>query len=160
MKARFTATLALLALALPAAATAGVTQSASGQGQIFIQTPTASGTRTFSFNAETQSDGTTVGHAQLVNRFNDTILHIRLDCLRVIGNIASMSGEVTSTNTPIFDTFSEAVFSVLDNGEGANAPPDLISFAFFDLPLPGFDCQSQLFPPDLPIVNGNVQVRG
>ena len=160
MTARLTVTLFLLALALPAAAAAGVTQSASGQGQLFIQTPDASGARTFSFNAVTQSDGTTVGHAQLVNRFSGTIVHVRIDCLRVIGNIASMSGEVTSTNNPTFDTFSEAVFSVQDNGEGANAPPDLISFEFFDLPLPGFDCQNQLFPPDMPILNGNVQVRG
>jgi hypothetical protein len=160
MKARLTVTIVLLVLALPATAAAGVTQSASGQGRLFIQTPDASGARTFSFNAETLSDGTTVGHAQLINRFNDTITHVRIDCLRVIGNVASMSGEVTSTNNPIFATFSEAVFSVQDNGEGANAPPDLISFAFFDLPLPGFDCQNQLFPPDMPILNGNVQVRG
>jgi hypothetical protein len=133
---------------------------ASGQGALFIQTPGGSGTRTFSFNAETRSDGTTVGHAELINRFNGTIVHIRIDCLRVLGNVASISGQVTKTNNPLFETYSEAVFSVQDNGEGSDAPPDLISFAFFDVPQPGFECQDQLFPPTMPIENGNVQVRG
>jgi hypothetical protein len=154
------ALIAVIAVAAPTASAAPVTQSASGQGTLFLQTPTGSGNRTFSFNAETRGDGTTVGHAELVNRFNGTVTHIAVDCLRVIGNVASISGQVTQTNSPPFETYSEVVFSVQDNGEGAGAPPDLLSFAFFDLPQPGFDCHDQLFPPTMPILNGNVQVRG
>jgi hypothetical protein len=149
-----------LAVAAPSVAVGSVTQSASGQGALFIQTPDGSGTRTFSFNAETRSDGTTVGHAELVNRFSGAIVHIHVDCLRVIGNVASISGQVTKTNNPLFETYSQVVFSVQDNGEGASAPPDLISFAFFDVPQLGFDCHDQLFPPTMPIENCNVQVRG
>ena len=52
------------------------------------------------------------------------------------------------------------MFIVVDNGEGANAPPDAISFAFFDLPSPEFTCTSQFFPPDQTVEEGNVQVRG
>src|SRR5260370_35658385 len=87
-----------VAVAAPFAAVGSVTQAASGQGALFIQTPGGSGTRTFSFNAETRSDGTTVGHAELINRFSGTIVHIRIDCLRVLGNVASISGQVTKTN--------------------------------------------------------------
>lgn len=160
MRTFISSLVAVAALAIPAIAAAGVTQSASGQGTILITTPDASGNRTFSFNAETHSDGTTTGHAQLVNRFNGTVLHIRVDCLRVIGNVASVSGEVTHTNNPLFDEFSSVVFTVQDNGEGSAAPPDLISFAFFDVPAPGWDCQNQLFPPEFAVEEGNVQVKG
>jgi hypothetical protein len=143
------------AIALPATATAGVTQHASGQGGITI----VGELRTFSFNAETHSDGTTTGHAELINRFGGNDVHMSIDCLRVIGNVASISGQVTKSNNPLFLEFSEVVFSVQDNGEGAGSPADVISFAFFDLPQPGYECRDQLFPPAFAIENGNVQVK-
>ncbi len=147
---------ATAAIALPATAAAGVTQHASGQGGITV----VGELRTFSFNAETHSDGTTTGHAELINRFGGNDVHISVDCLRVIGNVASISGQVTKSNNPLFLEFSEVVFSVQDNGEGAASPPDLISFAFFDVPQPGYECQDQLFPPTFEVENGNVQLKG
>jgi hypothetical protein len=147
------------AIVVPGAAGAAVLQSATGSGTFTIVTDTGSGLRNFSFTAEKRDDGTTTGQMELVNRFTGLVLHADINCLNVVGNKATMSGVVTHTNQDIFETFSAVVFSVVDNGEGANAPPDLISLAFFDLPAPEFTCTTQFFPPSIPVEKGNVQVR-
>ena len=114
--------------------------------------------RTFSFNAITKKDGTVNGHAELHNRLQDTRLHIDVNCLRVVGNVAIMSGVVTNSNDPTL-VGDETLFSVQDNGEGAKAPPDLISLVFLFPPGSGFSCDLFAVAPTNAIEGGNVQVR-
>jgi hypothetical protein len=84
--------------------------------------------RTFSFNAVQKKDGTVIGNATLQNRGLDSFLKIDINCLMVTGNIATMSGVVTHSDDPRGDFKGlPAIFRVVDNGEGANSPPDLIS---------------------------------
>ncbi len=116
--------------------------------------------RTFAFTAETRDDGTTTGQAELINRFSGVRVHMELDCLTVVANVATMSGTIDHSNSSVFAPGLAVVFTVADNGEGAEDPPDTVSLADFDVPAPGFDCR--LFsvpPPFVPITGGNVQVR-
>lgn len=116
--------------------------------------------RTFAFEAQTRDDGVTTGEAELINRFSGVRVHMELDCLTVVLNVATMSGTVTHSNSEIFTPGLTAVFTVADNGEGANDPPDTISLVNFDVPTPGFDCRLFAVPPPfVPITGGNVQVR-
>ena len=46
--------------------------------------------RTFSFSARTYSDGTSKGELQLHSPEFDVVVHLEIDCLRVVGNRAHM----------------------------------------------------------------------
>lgn len=138
-----------------------VVASASGSGH------TLSGVeqlhRTFSFTAREQSDGTDTGQAQLRSRgLQNTPIHMDLDCLRVTGNTATMTGVVTRIAEPLppfFVVGSRVGFTVVDNGEGPTPPPDLISLVSFFGPIPPLNCNALFFPPTFPVEGGNVQVR-
>lgn len=138
-----------------AAAGNGVVASATGSGQ------TTSGTqlRTFSFTARTDSSNNSSGQAELFNRNTGTRLHMTIDCLNVAGNVATMSGTVTQDNLAGAFVGDPIWFQVVDNGEGAGAPPDLISLVFIFLGPPGVPCTSPLVPASIPIEGGNVQVH-
>ncbi len=115
---------------------------------------------TFTFNAIQHGDGTVNGHMVYQFRGGDDGINMSIDCLNIIGNQATLSGTVTQvTGTPPSFIFEgqKAVFKVEDNGQGAGAPPDLISDVFL---FPGATCHPS-FPivPYLPI-DGNIQVRG
>ena len=60
-------------------------------------------------------------------------------CLNVVVNVATMSGVVTDITPGPGSPFvvgSNIVFQVIDNGEGSNAPPDLISLTLLLWPQP------------------------
>ncbi len=148
------------ALALCGAASAAVVQSATGSGMFIQFLNGGEFSRTFAFTAQTRADGTTTGQAELVNRFSGARIHIAIDCLSVALTTATMSGTITHSNNPNFPVGLGAVFSVTDNGEGANSPPDTVSLVSFDIPSPAFACTSFAVPPPfVPITGGNVQVR-
>ena len=107
-------------------ALAQIVASATGSGQIHV----SGDLRTFTFNAQTDSLGVTTGQTQGFNRNAGVRWHGTLNCLNVMGNVATMSGVVTDISPvtpPNFVVGSNIVFQVIDNGEGKNAPPDLIS---------------------------------
>ncbi len=159
---------ALCLAAAPAALSApgghSSTPSATGAGHFTPTTPPGSEYRTFSFNAKQHKDGSVTGQAQLHARraSGDIVIHAELDCLRVIGNTATMSGVVKHSRGPDGIAPPEGrpvTFSVMDNGEGADDPPDLISNFFLTPPSPFQGCNGAT-PPTMNVVeNGNVQVR-
>lgn len=117
------------------------------------------GLRELSFNAITQRDGTVKGHFTLFNRGSGLVVHGDVDCLRVDGNIATISGTIWSTNASIFDGRT-GIFRVTDNGEGANDAPDKSSRLVVDTASIGWDCNTNLNFGQLADVSyGNVQVR-
>ncbi len=101
------------------------------------------------------------GEAQLNNRLGGAMLHIAIDCLKVVGNVAIISGTVTRSNLPA-EVGRTAGFAVEDNGAGKNAPPDRITLVA-TFPPQTTDCthyEPAVFDPYfLPIDDGNVQVR-
>jgi hypothetical protein len=136
----------------------GVSAIATGSGQIHV----ADELRTFTFNAQTDRLGVTSGQTQAVSRAAGRTWHGTIDCLNVEGNVATMSGVVTNISPetpPFFVVGSNIVFQVIDNGEGANAPPDLISLTFFFGPGPSPGCTGFGVFATTPVELGNVQVH-
>ena len=148
-----TAMAALLAQAV-AAAPSGVVSSATGSGHI-----TSGGeNRTFAFSAQERANGAVNGQAQVISRALDTVVHMEIDCLRVLGNVAHVSGIITRSSNPAEAAVGEMRrFVVMDNGEGSESPPDRIS----TIPRnPGGEtCENSSLVPDRAVERGNVQVR-
>jgi hypothetical protein len=157
------ATLAIVVGAVVAdapAASQSVVASATGSGHMVRPDGTF---RSFSFSARRYADGTSDGQLQLNSRSFDVVVHIRIDCLRVVGNVAHMSGRITRINNPEEGEVGELNrVEVRDNGEGADAPPDQVS----TIPAnPGdADPTTCVDPPTNATIRtvqrGNVQVRG
>jgi hypothetical protein len=154
-KRRFLAVFAaavLGALCLLGVAYAEAGPSASGHANLLI----ADEEQTFSFHVRTMPDGTDQGTFQVKSRGQDITAHGVLDCLRVVGNTAHISGVVTNSKEPIFGGATFVLFTVVDNGEGAQAPPDMWSDVFlFFTPV---SCDLFGLAPVLPVEEGNIQV--
>ncbi|HEX7255553.1 MAG TPA: hypothetical protein VF236_06455 [Gaiellaceae bacterium] len=147
-------------------AAGGVTASATGSGH----TDALGGNRTFAFTARQYADGTDKGQLEINFHPGETspiphiVVQAEVDCLRVIGNVAIISGTVKHTNFPAFENV-RGILSVQDNGEGGSAPPDLISGAAMGggviivPPTSPLDCTNVMPPPNQSIDRGNVQVR-
>lgn len=114
---------------------------------------------TFVFNAIQHKDGTVNGHLTYQVRILDIGVHMDIDCLNIIGNQATLSGTITKVtgDAPSFIFEGQkGVFKVVDNGEGGDSPPDLISDVIL---FPAATCNVPGPAPYLPI-DGNIQVSG
>jgi len=142
-------------------AQAQVVASATGSGHIHVNGEY----RTFTFSAQTDNNNVTTGVTQGFNRGLPFAWQGNVNCLDVEGNIATMSGFVTSANPDPgpggITVGTPLVFQVIDNGEGHNGPPDLISLTFFAPGGPPFPCLQSIdgIFATTPIENGNVQVH-
>jgi len=117
--------------------------------------------RTFSFNAIQKKDGTVTGNMTLHNRGLDSFIKVDVNCLLVVGNIATMSGVVTHSDDPrgSFEGLN-AIFRVVDNGEGENSPPDLISGVVVLGDEDSLITCRDPFPLQLRLIEaGNIQVK-
>ena len=154
--------LAGTAVMWPTSAASG--PSVSGHGTVLLQnTKGKTVRRQFSFSARVMPDGSVQGSGILHNPSFDPKYdaHFSITCLQIVGNRASMGAAIKKTSDPVFnDEFDAAFFTVFDNGEpgGGN---DTISEIFFDNVVEPSACQfigADDFP-QIPIENGNVQVR-
>ena len=158
MKKVLTIAMALLLLTVSSGvALAQVVASATGSGQIHV----SGELRTFTFNAHTDSSGVTSGETQAFSRSAGVRWHGSIDCLNIVGNVATMSGVVTDID-PVVPPFlvvgSHIVFQVIDNGEGSNSVPDLISLTFFNGTV-NLGCTGLGVFATIPVEHGNVQVH-
>jgi hypothetical protein len=56
------------------------------------------------------------------------VVHLKIHCLRVVGNVAHMSGRISRVSNPDEGEVGELNrVEVRDNGEGGNASPDQVS---------------------------------
>jgi hypothetical protein len=84
-------------------------------------------------------------------------IHVAVNCLRVVGNNAWVSGIVTSGNFQGVDlTGLPAITRVADFGKSKNDPPDAISFSFVGVAIP---CTAAPPLPLLPMTDGQVRVE-
>ena len=88
----------------------------------------------------------------------DLNVHGDVDCLSVVGNIATLSGQLREpVSLSSAATLTQFQVHVVDNGEPVGGQPvDLVRVDLYPAALPGSDCLAPL-PPD-PIVQGNVVV--
>ena len=120
------------------------------------------GTVTFSFNALVQQDGYVTGEAEIHDLGDDTKVHIEINCISFGGikkalNSATLGGKIKeATESSLVGSF--AVFSVVDNDEGINDPPDSISSLVVSQ-KECLDCRSFSSLTMSPTVKGNIQVR-
>lgn len=144
----------LFGITLIVLAQSGPPPSASGTGQsknIII---------TFGAAEHLGDDQTPVvtGVAQQHDTQLGTKITIDIDCLRVSGNEAFLSGPVVRSNVVGVDLGASFLFAVRDNGEGDNAlgPDEFTTFTM------NADCRRlpRGFPAYLPSERGNIQVRG
>lgn len=83
-------------------------------------------------------------------------IHVAVNCLRVIGNNAWVSGTITSGNVGGVDvTGSPAITRVADLGTSKKDPPDAISYSFIGDPRP---CTVTPNLPLFPMTDGQVKV--
>jgi hypothetical protein len=154
------------ALALPLAAPAAdspIVQMATGSGHFQYTSDTGvTDLRTFSFEAQKASDGTVTGNAQVKNRATGQTLNIHIDCLNVLGNVAVVSGIAWSATGPGNTDGDGAIFAVDDNGQGANAAPDRVTYAYTGS---GLVCTDFHSPADVnpslfyDVEGGNIQIH-
>jgi hypothetical protein len=142
--------------------------AAGGESNRVVASATGSGHmvrngfyRTFSFSARKYADGTSKGQLQLRSPEFDVVVHLTINCLRVVDNRAHMSGVITFTsNTDEAFVGERNRLVVEDNGEGPAAAPDMVS----GIPAnPGNTnpetCETNTLVPNRIVENGNVQVR-
>jgi hypothetical protein len=113
----------------------------------------------FTFNAIGKKDGSATGHLEYQVRVQDAAFHMSIDCLRVVGNQASLSGTVTHVTGAVPSYVfvgQKGVFKVEDNGEGAGAAPDQISDVFL---YSNATCTNTGFIVLYLPIDGNIQVR-
>jgi len=151
-----------LPLTAPAAAPS-VVQLATGSGHFQYTSDTGvTDLRTFSFEARQFDDGTVSGNAQVKNRATGQTLNIHVDCLKVLGNIAVVSGIAWSATGPGNTDGDGAIFAVEDNGEGADAAPDRVTYAYTGSGLVCTDFNSAAdVNPSLfyDVEGGNIQIH-
>ncbi len=84
-------------------------------------------------------------------------IQVAVNCLRVVGNQAWISGVITSGSAGGVDfTGLPAITRVADVGTSANDAPDLISFSFIGVAAP---CTAQPNLPLLAMTGGQVTVN-
>jgi hypothetical protein len=132
---------------------ATVLHSAQGSGHIRF----ASNREFISFTAIQRSDGTVTGNANVHDVSAGVKARIDVNCLNVLGNVATISGIVTRSSEPVLEGF-EGIFQVVDGGEG-NGAVDLMSLANFFAVGTGTDCTVPGEFDLVPVEQGNIQVR-
>lgn len=155
------ATLAAAFAIAGAGAGSGVVQ-AQGKGPVASVTAgyqmTVNGQqRTIEFTAQRDAANNSRGQGHLFNHVTGTKLHFVVDCLQVVGNVATISGTITHTDTDAFPEGTSLWVQVVDNGEGKKSPPDIVSpmFAVFG-PV---SCTATLQAASIPVEGGNIQVH-
>jgi hypothetical protein len=126
---------------------------ASGGGTVDV----AQGRSTYAFHASVDGAGNAKGVFELHFSSVDANVHGDVTCLSVVGNFARLTGVVTSSSdATLIPVGTIYHWQAVDNGEGANAPPDLIT-AYYRVVTPNFCEYGDL--PDNTWTNGNVQVN-
>jgi len=114
------------------------------------------------FSAVKRADGTTTGNARIDRKDLGISWNLEVTCLTVVGNTAWIGGIIRNARGPIIQEGTVSYFYVIDNGEGADAPPDIASAIRIN-DLAGRDqefCNIRpLALPPSPIAHGNIQVH-
>ncbi len=126
--------------------------------------PSVTGGGTITFGASKEHVSVTVFGTSGSAQFHDNTVvgnvngHVEINCVRIVGNEATLSGIITHSNDPTIEG-CEALFQIRDNGEGGRGDgPDFMSPVLLHEVGIGPDC---LVPGefDLVPVRGNFRVE-
>jgi len=146
------------------AAASGVQQEVTGHANILLPF-FANAEEKYSNSAIRHADGSVSGEFELKSNQVAGGLRIHGDvvCFTIIGNTARLAGLVEQSDTPLAPEGTYFVWTIVDNGEGQNDPPDLTSD--FVGPFPSaaaaaFHCATGFnVAPFYPVESGNLQVH-
>ncbi len=147
--------IATLATTTQRAAPLAFVSSASGSGSFVFQQEEFA----FSFDATATSSSSTSGKGTAVfdNLNNQTSVTVKLNCVKIVGSEAVMSGKVVETTNSAFPRNSNVVFGAID---GALSPMPF--FADRVTPLfvrnPGINCNDGLPLPQLIPEEGGITI--
>ena len=141
----------------------------SATGHVDVVAPPFSNVDKYSFSAIGHPNGSVSGEFES-RQFRGNVelrVHGSVDCIMVVGGKRARIGgtvrEPSHEAAPFFPAGTQFIWSVTDNGEGRNDPPDTASEL---LQVPGLApndvfgfCSAGGFPPEAPLRRGNVQVR-
>ena len=113
-------------------------------------------TRSIEFVALRDAGNNVKGQAQFKNLDSGVILHYDVTCLRVEGNVATMSG-VAKTVSDLTAEFPYFWLQVADNGQGRQATDFVSPFVSFPADV---GCFEDVFPTVFPAEVGNIQIKG
>ncbi|MCK0179306.1 hypothetical protein MWU50_08400 [Flavobacteriaceae bacterium S0862] len=134
----------------------GNAPTASGQGTIDFG---AEGKRHFSFNAITKKDGSVKGNGVLTYTGGELKIKFNIDCIRVVGNTAYITGKITSHSGIPENAGRDCLFVAIDNGEGTNADPDILSGFYTSIEGGDLDCNIDYGGISyFEVLEGNIQV--
>ena len=107
------------------------------------------------------ADGSVSGQFEVQSEQEDGVrVHGRVLCVGVVGNQAYVGGVVEQSSTPDIADGTLLVWRIVDNGEGANAPPDQTSdFFSVNATQQAYHCATGFNLQLLPVLSGNMQVR-
>lgn len=129
----------------------------SGGGQVDYTGTEAEGAakETYGFTASVNGNGEVKG--QFESHWGpEFMFHMDITCLVVVDNKAWLGGVTTRSNNDNYPVGQQWVFSVVDNGEGANAAPDQLSYFYG---VPADRCSRQYDITLFDWTSGNVQVK-
>jgi hypothetical protein len=139
-----------------------VQQQVTGHANIIL-TAFGGAEEKYSNSAIRHADGTFSGEFQLKSAQDGGLaIHGNVICFKIVADrVAWLGGVVEHSNTPLAPPGTEVIWTVIDNGEGANDPPDLTSDFFTSVPvLTQAHCTVGLnLAPFLPVLSGNLQVH-
>ena len=137
---------------------AGSPAIASGDGSF----EAGDGLRVFTFHAIRHPDGSVSGSYRNYRTDLGSFIDVEVSCLSVVGNTAWIGGHIVDSNIPTVVIGSVSYFYAIDNGEGADAPADIVSVLRIN-DLAGRDLEFCTNRPLLlaprTVQFGNVQVR-
>jgi hypothetical protein len=142
-----------VALVATGSASAAVGASASGSGTAKF----GNTIEHIAFSAQQVAGTEATGEAMINDATAGVRVTVDVNCLNVIGNYAIVSGVVrTSSDETLVPVGSEAIFAVVDNGQGQTR--DFMSIANFYAVGVGPDCS---VPSEFDLVpaNGNFRVE-
>ena len=130
----------------------------SGSGHI----EAGDGLRNFTFHAVRHPDGSASGSYRIARTDLGTSFTVDVTCLTVVGNQAWLAGRIASADGGGVLPGTISYFYAIDNGEGSDAPADIVSLARIN----DREGEDLLFCAELPtglpprnVQLGNVQIR-
>ena len=150
----------------PSFANTGLQQRVTGHANMILGL-LGGAEQKYSQSAIRHADGTVTGQFQLQSEQVEPALRIHgaVTCFTIVptpqGGVARLGGVIEKSNTPLAPEGVFVVWTVIDNGEGANDPADLTS-DFFPTSALGAELHCEIgfnLAPFMPVVGGNLQVH-
>lgn len=134
-------------------------------GSAFIILPWANNApEQYSVSAIRHADGTVSGELEEFSaQDGGQRVHATIACFTVVGNTARLAAKVDRSTVPFGPVGTYVIWTLVDNGQGKSAPPDLTTDLFFggDERIALFHCNAGVkLDPFFPSLRGNLQVDG